>query len=316
MSDRGKRPAGGFRAPSTNGAKDKAAPSRGLLDRVFAPRSVGGASMPGLFASLGRGFVAVVSSPVLLVAIPVILIAEWLGAVALGFQGPFTLFASALAVPPVGTAFDESIATGIFGQQTGLVLLLAFVALRAIVLAFVITITVEVLEEGKSTRAALGRGLRVIPTTLAVGIIAMALITFSSILLAFLGSGIGFLLQIATLVITVYLFVFAPIMAAAEGRSMPESLSRSIRAARMPGAGNLTIASLYTIVSVVVLLVTGRPDHLGVNPSIGEWAFVLLANLVQVVFLATFAFRYLSVTEEVPAAPEPKRRAPRGARRR
>ena len=143
----------------------------------------------------------------------------------------------------------------------------------------------------------------------------MALITFSSILLAFLGSGIGFLLQIATLVITVYLFVFAPIMAAAEGRSMPESLSRSIRAARMPGAGNLTIASLYTILSVVVLLVTGRPDHLGVNPTAGEWVFVLIANLCQVVFLATFAFRYLSVTDEVPAAPEPKRRGARGARR-
>ncbi len=306
-----RRSAGSFRAPSTNGAKDAAPQRRGLLDGLFAPRVPGATSMPRITSSFARGFVAVVSSPGLLLAIPILLLAEWLAAVALGFQGPFTLFASALALPPIGTAFDESIATGIYGQQTGLALLLAFVVLRAVVMALLITSIVQVLDEGHVTTKALPRALRVIPTTLAVGILSMAIITLASILLAFLGSGIGLLLQVGTLVATVYLFVFAPVMAAAEGRSMPESLSRSMRAGRMPGAGNLTLAALYVVVCVVVLLATGRPDHIGVNPTAGAWAFVLVVSLLQVTFIATFAFRYLSVTDEVPAAPEPRQRGSR-----
>jgi hypothetical protein len=302
-----------YRAPSKNGSKDASAPARrGFLDTFLAPRTPSTSSMPRIPASLLRGLVTVLGSPALLIAVPVYVLVEWLVAVALGFQGPFAVFTNALAIPPSGTAFDGSLATGIFGQQTGLIMLLVFVLLRAVVLGIVIAVTVELLDKGHISAEALRTGIRIVPTTLAVGIICMAVLTLSSLLLGSVG-GIGLLLYIAALVASLYLFVFAPIVAAAEHRGMPDSLRRSIRAARMPGAGNLTLAAIYVILSLALLLAPGRPGNLiGVNPTPGAWAFVIAVNLFHLVFLAAFAFRYLSVADEVPDAPEPRPRTRRG----
>jgi hypothetical protein len=79
----------------------------------------------------------------------------------------------------------------------------------------------------------------------------------------------------------------------------------------MPGAGNLTLAAIYVITSIALLVAPGKPgSDLGVNPSVGGWALVLIANLLHVVMQATLAFRYLSVADEVPEA-APKRRSER-----
>ena len=116
----------------------------------------------------------------------------------------------------------------------------------------------------------------------------------------------------AGLVFGVYLFVFAPIMAAAEGRGMAESLSRGIRSARIPGAGNLLMAALYVFPSVALLVAQGQSGTvLNVNPTVGAWVFVILANLLHLTFMATFAFRYLSISDDVPDAPEPRARRSR-----
>ena len=309
-----KRPAGSFRAPSTNGAGNAAPQRRGMFGALLAPRSARTSSMPRITSSFARGFVAVVSSPGLLLSIPILLLAEWLGAVALGFQGPLTLFATGLAPAPVGTVFDQALSTNLFGQQRGLEFILAFVALRAVIMAILLAAVVQTLEEGKMSPGVALRGLRVLPTTLAVGILSMAFITFATILGGYLGLGISLLLWVASQVLSLYLFAFAPVMAVAERRSMPESLSRSMRAGRMPGAGNLTFAALYVIVSLVVLQVATRPYRLGVNPTFAAWAFVLVTGVLQVSVVATIAFRYLSISEEVPAAPEPRQRGARGRR--
>ena len=70
-------------------------------------------------------------------------------------------------------------------------------------------------------------------------------------------------------------------IAADEGRGIAESLGRSVRAARLPGAGNLMFAALYV---VSVDRRAGRPRQArqpgsGVNPSIAAWVFVLVVNL-------------------------------------
>jgi len=268
--------------------------------------------MPKIPVSLARGLVAVLSSPVLLVAIPVAVVLEWLAVVALGFQGPFSLFAHALAIPPIGTAFDASMSTGIYGGQAGLLSIIGFVLFRALVMAILTVAVVQVLDDGRVAASAVLRGLRILPVTLAVGFLNMGILTLATVLLQFLG-GIGLLLEMAGLVLGLYLFVFAPIMAAAEGRGMAESLSRGIRAARIPGAGNLLMASLYVFPSVALLFTQGQVGaRLGVNPTPAAWIFVILVNLMHLAFLATFAFRYLSISEEVPEAPEPRARAGRG----
>jgi hypothetical protein len=116
---------------------------------------------------------------------------------------------------------------------------------------------------------------------------------------------------LGSLVVGIYLFGFAPTIAAAEGRSVPDCLSRSIRAGRMPGAGNLGFAMLYVIPAIAVLLIPGKPGSgIGVNPTIGAWVFVLAINLLQISILAAYSFRYLSVADDVPErAPRAKARA-------
>ena len=80
----------------------------------------------------------------------------------------------------------------------------------------------------------------------------------------------------------------------------------------MPGAGNLTFALIYVILAFVITALPFVPGHIvGVNPTAGAWVFVLLVNVVHVVFLATFAFRYLSIADEVPEAPVRERPARR-----
>jgi hypothetical protein len=309
-SGNGKAPRGkgGFREPA---AAPQAEPRRGPLSGFLTPRGPANPQMPKILASVWRGMVTVMASPALIVAVPVVLILEWLGALALGFEGPFAIFANVLAIPPVGTSFDGSVSSALFGVQGGLYALLAFVALRAIVMAFLVAMVVDVLDRGRVARSSLLRGVRIIPVTLAVGIINMFLLTAVGILSQVLGAaGIGLLLQVGALVAVLYLFVFAPIMAAAEGRSMPDSLSRSIRAARTPGNGNLTMATVYVLTATVVFVVSARPQA-GVNPSVVSWIFVLVVNAFHVAFIGAFAFRYLSISEEVPEAPAPKERPAR-----
>lgn len=307
-----KRPPSTFRAPQSNGSSADATPQRrGLLGGLLTPRARVATSMPKIPTSLWRGFIAVVSSPALVIAIPLILLVEWVGAVALGFQGPFSVMASALALPPVGTVFDGGLATSLFGAQTGLIMLVAFVAVRAVILSFLTAAVVQKLDEDRITGSVTMRtGARIIPTTLAVGITDMFILTISSILVSILGGAIGLLLQIAALVVALYLLVFAPVIAASERRGMPESLGKSIRAGRMPGAGNLAFAAIYAIPAIVVSVIPGLPGKLvGVNPTAAAWAFAIVISLVQVVFLATFAFRYLSIADEVPEAPVRERPA-------
>jgi hypothetical protein len=168
---------------------------------------------------------------------------------------------------------------------------------------------VEALEDGHVSAASLRRGLRALPVTFAICIIAVGILTLSSLFGQLLGPGLGILLQVGALVLGLYLFVFAPIVAVDEGRSMPDSLARSVRAARIPGVGNLALAALYVVPSIALIVLPGMPGHLiGVNPTIGAWLFVLALNLLHLALLATFAFRYLSVAHEVPEpAPRPTR---------
>jgi hypothetical protein len=309
-----KRPPGSYRAPSTNGSREAAAPRPRGLSGMLRARQPIDTPMPKITASLARGFVAVLSSPALLVAVPVGIVLEWLVVIALGFQGPFSVFANALSLPPIGTLFDASISTGIFGGQAGLIYIIGFVAFRALLMAILTVAVVQILDEGGVSASSVPRGLRILPVTLAAGFMNMGIVTLSGVLSSvFLQlGGIGFLLQIAGMVVGLYLFVFAPVMAAAEGRSMAESLSRGIRAARIPGAGNLLMASLYIIPSVAEWLAPGKPGSLlGVNPTVGAWVFVIVTNLLHLVFTATFAFRYLSISDDVPDAPEPRARPQR-----
>jgi hypothetical protein len=257
--------------------------------------------MPKMRTSIGRGFITAAGTPGIVVAIALVVFLEWLLAVLFGFQGPFAVFVNALAIPPVGTSFDFQIAQGVFGVQGGLFAVLGFVAMRGIIVALFTGAIVDVLQTGSATRWSLVRGMRAIPTAIATSVASMGLVTVAIFIGPLLGLGLGSLLQVGALVAGIYLFVFAPTIAVAEGRGMPECMSRSIRAGRMPGAGNLGFAVLYVIPTIALLVAPGKPgSDIGVNPTIAAWVFVLAISLLQISMLAAFSFRYLSIAHEVP----------------
>ena len=307
-----KQPPSGYRAPRPAAPAQKpAAPQRqGIFGSLFTPRAAADTDMPKIRTSIGRGFITAAGTPGIVVAIAAVVFLEWLAAVLFGFQGPFAIFVNALAIPPVGTSFDFQIAQAVFGVQGGLIAVLGFVAIRGVVVALFTGAIVDVLQTGSASRWSLVRGMRAIPTAIATSVAAMGLVTVAIFLGPLLGLGLGALLQVGALVVGIYLFVFAPTIAVAEGRGMPESMSRSIRAGRMPGAGNLGFAVLYVIPTIALLVAPGKPgSDIGVNPTIGAWVFVLAINLLQISMLAAFSFRYLSVAGEVPE-PAPRRARP------
>lgn len=292
--------------PASRGAEP--APRRGLLDSLFSPR-VGSTSMPSIRASAARGLAVVAGTPVIAVGAVALVVLEWFAALALGYEGPFALFVNVMGLAPIGTSFDATISTALFGLQGGFFAILGFVAFRAMVQALLVAAIVEVVRSAPLGRWTLIRALRTLPAALAVNIAGIGLLTLASLLGPLLGPAFGLLIQMAALVGGVYVLSFAPVIAADEGRRLSDAMGRSVRAARMPGAGNLTLAAIYVVASIAILVVPGKPgSDLGVNPTVAAWVMVLIANLLHVVMQSMVVFRYLSVADEVPDA-APRRQA-------
>jgi hypothetical protein len=304
--NRRKRTTSGYRAPEKQPAKQPATQQRrGLLDSIFAPRTPGSTSMPNLRKSFARGFVLVISTPVLVILVPTVLIVLWSLAVAFGFQGPFTQFGATFAIPPVGTVEYVSIGSIVF-SASGFAALGAIVALllvRGVLLGLVATVAVERLRTGSVSRWALLRLVRVVPVAFLVNAVNLALLILGNQLAALLGPGIGLLVYFGVLVGGLYFTAFATTIAADEDRGIVETLRRSFRAARMPGSQNLTLAVLYTIPGYAALVAPLPGSKIGVNPSASAWVASIIIGLLNVAVAATFSFRYLSAAAEIPELP-------------
>ena len=93
-------------------------------------------------------------------------------------------------------------------------------------------------------------------------------------------------------------------------------MGRSAGRTGLPGAGNLTFAALYVLTSVAVLAIPGKPGSLvGVNPSIARLGDRASSRDWRTrVVIATLAFRYLSIADEVPEPPPRRQPAPQPRR--
>jgi hypothetical protein len=235
------------------------------------------------------------------------LVVEWLVLVARGYPGPFALSAHIVAPAPISTPTDLSISIGIFGLAKGLPLVFITSGLvHAFGHSVVVGLALEVIESGRASRWGAIRGLRAFPASLAIHGFGVAAYIMSGIV-GGLGGGFSQLLQIAIFVGVVWAFAFAPAIAVSEGRGLRDSLGRSLRAARLPGSGNLTFAVLYTIpwfATFVATSIGATPGSgLDVNPPYSAWIFVIAVSLLHVAVIAAFALRYLAVAGEVPDAP-------------
>ena len=313
MTNKNKKRPTGYRAPA-EAAPDRPA-RRGLLDSFLSPRAPGATSMPSVRASLSRGVVTVASSPSIVGTTIALMLIEWLALVAFGYQGPFALLLNQLGVPPVGTFSDLNLSTSVFGLQTGFIALIGFIIVRSIILAVMTALVVDQLQAGGTSPWSMVRAARILPVAIAVNVASVGLLVASTFVGSLLGAGFGLLVLISAIALGIYLFGFATTIAATEDRRMPDVMGRSVRAGRLPGAGNLTFSAVYVLAAIALLAIPGKPgSQVGVNPSVGAWILVLAASLAHVAVLAALAFRYLSIADEVPeAAP---RAAPTSGRQR
>lgn len=266
--------------------------------------------MPTIRAGLARAVALVGSTPALLVGVPVVLLAGWLVLVAAGFQGPFRFLNAVFAAPGVGTFFDGSLSSLAFGgSRIGQLAIFPLLVMRSVLLALVATVAIERLRTGSVSVWSARRALRVLPVALTANVAGLALLLAGSILGQFVGRGFSLLAIIGAMAGGAYLMAAAPAIAADEARGMGETMQRSIRAARMPGTMNLTLAVLYTLAMWAAGYAYTLRGVIGVNPPISEWVWVIGLNLFHVVALVLFAYRYLAVADAVPEGPLPKRSA-------
>ncbi|MEA2557997.1 MAG: hypothetical protein QOG88_1535 [Actinomycetota bacterium] len=291
--------------PGYRNAPSSQAPTRkGFLDSVLGYRPPGDAPIPKIRTAFARGVVAVCSTPWLLVASLVAVLVVWLGVVVSGFPGPFGVFAGFLAVPPVSTNMDVTLPTILLPTKVALLGGLVSVVPRGIFLALTTGMIVDVLDGKPVTGGSLRRGIRALPTAIGVCIVSIGFWIFTLLASQMLGPGIGILVQVGLPALGIYLFGFALTISVSERRGMAESLSKSVRAARIPGSNGLVLALLYVFGSAAaqVALTTGSVQH-DVNPAVAAWAWVLVVNVFHVCMYATLAFRYLYMAEAVPDAP-------------
>jgi hypothetical protein len=288
------------------------APRPGLMNSLFSARVAGTSNMPRVRSTFVRGFVLVISTPVMLVGSVALVFLAWIGALLGGFQGPAALLGSTLAMPPIGTLFDLQITSRLTGGGdvvSTLLALLPFAVTRAVVLGVFLGLAVEILESGRPSFAGARRGLLVSPMFLIVTIVEIGFLFVASFLGGALGQGLSLFVEIATVAASLYLLAYAPVAQLREGRGVLESLSRSTSAARIPGTSALAMSLLYGIPALLV--VQTASGGFDVNPAPGIWIFVLFMNILHVSVLVTYAYRWMCIEDEVPEAPAPRARAAR-----
>jgi hypothetical protein len=304
MSDR--RRASGYRDA-------KAAPRRGLLDSLFAPRAPL-ASMPKVRIAIARGVALVATTPIIAVGVVVFVGIVWFALVVAGYRGSLYDLLTVSAIAPLGSFGDAAIARSLFGAVGSQAALIALVVVRGVLTGLLAGIATDALR-GRASRWSLVRGARAIPAGVLASVLAFMVAFVASTTGLLLGAAFGQLAQLGAPLLGIYLFGFAPAIAADEGSGATAAIAKGVRAARMPGGGNVLFAATFVLLVIVLqilpALVARSAGSIGANPALGTWAYVLAANLVQVGMFVAICYRYLSIAEEVP---EPQARRP--ARRR
>jgi len=261
---------------------------------------------PSVSKSVGRGFVTVGTSPLVLLSSFALVLLLWLALVGLGLEGPPGRLVNLLALPPISTYFDALNGVTIYGfGPMGFIAATAFLLARSVLLALITAFIVRIYEGEGSVGETLARGARVIPVAMGVNLLTLAMMVAGSIVLPVLGAGLGFLASVLTLVAALFLFVFAPVVALREpGRPLYEVVRRGARAALLPGSRHLLMCLLYIFLTLPILVALAPGGALlGVNPELATWVYALLCTYVHLAFLAAFAFRLMSIEEDIPEEP-------------
>ena len=256
-----------------------------------------------------------VASPPLVLLPLVVPLLLWLGLLAVGLDYVPQGLVDLLAIPPIGTLLDFLLAGVLTGQQLNLALVgfaLALTAVRALLWAILIGLVLESLDGRRPSPVGALRGVLRFPTVFAIFVLNLAIVLFAQSLALSLGS-FGNLVFYTGLVGGLHFLVLAPIAAVRDNIPAREAIRRSVRAARMPGSRHVGLVLLYFILGFLPFMVF--PGPFVAAPSVRLWVLVLALSLVHVIFMATFAVRYVAVEDQIPEAAPRQARGTRPRRR-
>jgi hypothetical protein len=303
--DRGRSAARTTTSSRSTPARAEAAPQGGgLFGRLLGPPIPPSMSlMPTYRVSLGQGFLLVASNPVLLFGPMLVVFLTWLLLIAAGFVGTGIALSQMWAMPPLSTAFDTQNAISIAGQQSGLVLALPLLLVRAVLVGVLAGLIVEGFERhGTVTAGGAIRGLVAFPLVLAyliLSFVGLFLAQFGSAL----GPGLGTLVQVVLPALILFALGFVPFAAVRERRPLAETLRRAYAGARTPGGRQLAFCVLYVLLAFVLPLFIPSRTTITANLDPWTWVGLFLLTYVHVSFTAAMAYRWLAVESSIDPAP-------------
>jgi len=264
--------------------------------------------MPKIRVAVGRGVGLVFTTPLLAVATLTFVAVVWFLLLAVGYRGSLHSLVTIAAIPPLGSFGDATIARGFFDVDSTQFAVIGLVIVRGILTGLLAGLTVDALR-GRVSRWSVVRGARAIPAGVLGSVLAFMVAFVVSTASLFLGAAFTQLAQIGAPILGIYLFGFASVVAANEPVGAAASVAKSVRAARLPGGGNVLFAAAYVMLAIFIQIVSallpGRPAlSITSNPSVTAWVYVLIANLIHVGMFAALCYRYLSIADEVPEPPE------------
>jgi hypothetical protein len=277
--------------------------SGGLFGRVLGPAIPASMSdMPTFRRSLGQGFLLIATSPVLLFGSLVFVFAVWLALLAFGFVGKVVALSQVVALPPLSTAFDTQNAVSLAGQQSGLIVALPLLLVRAVFVCVVSGLVVDGFERRGATNArGAVRGLLAFPLVLAYLMLSFVALFFGQFGSVF-GPALGTLVQVLLPAVVLWAIGFLPFLAVRERRPLSDALRRAYAGARTPGGRHLSFCILYVLIAFLLPAFIPGGSLITANPSASAWIGVFVMSILHLSFTAAMAYRWLAVEATVPDA--------------
>jgi hypothetical protein len=248
------------------------------------------------------------ASPPILATAFVSLLLTWALFIFLGVEPSPGTLGLLVAVPPAQVLFsDAALVLGPESDGTAIALTVVGIAvLRGLTFGLMCLLVVQQLREG---RTSVRQALRALPRTAVivagVYLIELAAVLAISLLVFRLVGEVALIFLVPA---GLYFLAFALVVAAAEVDGPLPALRRGLRAARLPGTRHLSMVMAYFLILFYARTIAPFGILAPSTPSIEVWAYGLGLTFIHVSVLAAFAYRWLEVRDQVPAAAGPRER--------
>jgi hypothetical protein len=154
---------------------------------------------------------------------------------------------------------------------------------------------------GEMLRTSAARAIRAYWVVLALEAGYVMITLFVGTLPFILGAQAAPLVSAAWLIGGLYFLIYCQICAVIDAASPRDSVTWSIRAARLPGREHALLVLGYVAISLLLPAFADRIAGLQATPSISAWIYALTAAFLNLSVLAAFVWRWNVLAEPVKA---------------